>query len=186
MSPERLQEIRALAAMPVGMLAGIARVTLGSALTELLAEYDALDAERKRRGRCILEDAAVDGVKVFSREQIDRIMGEGPVQPTAPPVEALKCIAWCPDDGDESTAREYIGTTPGEVAEQHAAHVYYEHGTQRDWYEVRVRAAKGDRVREWDVTVNVDVDVSFSAALAFTHQTLRKPAEPPQQADPAP
>lgn len=96
------------------------------------------------------------------------------VLPDAAPVtEALKCIAWCPDIEDESNAREYIGSSPGEVAEQHAEHVYYE-GTQREWFEVRVRATKDDRVREWDVTVTVEVEVSFAATLSFPRPTSAK------------
>lgn len=180
MSPERLQEIRALAAlghpMTTDTLAAIAPIALSSALWELLAEYDAMGVERQRLGRVILEDASVDGVKVFSREQVDRIMGAEAARVAAPPAEVLKCIAWCPDDGDEGTAREYVGSTPGDVAEQHAEHVYYEQGTQCECYEVRVRATKGGRVIEWDVTVNVEVEVSFDAALAFPRETSAKPA----------
>jgi len=190
MSPDRLQEIRAMAALghpaTANTLAGITPSTLGSALTELLAEYDALEAERKRLGRCILEDAAVDGVKVFSREQIDRIMGAEQAQVAAPTAEAMKCIAWCPEDGDESTAREYVGTTPGEVAEQHAELVYYEQGTQRECYEVRVRATKADLVREWDVVVDVQIEVSFSGEFVFPRSTSAKSVEPSQQTEPAP
>jgi len=49
-----------------------------------------------------------------------------------PPASVLKCIAWCPDDCDQSAAREYVGSnTPKEIAEQHAEHVYYEQGTRR-------------------------------------------------------
>lgn len=87
---------------------------------------------------------------------------------------ALKCIAWCPDDCDESLAREYEGINPGEIAEQHAEHVYYHDGTQRECYEVRVRATKGDLVREWDVMVDVEITTSFSACLAFPRRPTKK------------
>jgi hypothetical protein len=84
------------------------------------------------------------------------------------PEPALRCVAWCPDDCDEGGAREYVGCdTPREVAEQHAEYLYYERGTRRDCYDVRVRATRGDRAREWDVTVEVEVEVSFCAAIAF-------------------
>jgi len=133
---------------------------------------DALEVERKRRMHCILEDAAVDGVEA--------------AKAVAPPAEAMTCLAWCPDHDDESAARAYVGTTPGEVAEQQAEHVYNELGTEREFYDVRVRVTKGDRVLEWDVTVNVEAEVTFSAALAFPRQALRKPAESSQPADPDP
>lgn len=87
----------------------------------------------------------------------------------------LKCIAWCPDDGDETTACEYTGSTVREIAEQHAEHVYYHDGTQRECYEVRVRATKGDHVREWDVTVDVEIQASFSAAIAFPVKPSKRP-----------
>ena len=100
------------------------------------------------------------------------------------PAPALRCIAWCPDDCDESAAREYVGSTPREIAEQHAEHVYYEQGTRRECYEVRVRATKGDRVREWDVTVDVEVEVSFSATLAFPRKVSKEPAVPVHEVSP--
>lgn len=101
---------------------------------------------------------------------------------SAAPAPDLKCIAWCPDDGDDSIAREYTGSTPKEIAEQHAEYVWYEMGTQREHYEVRVRATKGDVVREWDVAVDVDIQVSFDAALAFPVKPSGKPAQPAETA----
>lgn len=98
-------------------------------------------------------------------------MTESSTSPT--PAPALKCIAWCPDDCDQSAAREYVGSnTPREIAEQHAEYVYYEQGTRRECYEVRVRATRGDWVREWDVTVDVEIEVSFSAASAFPRKSV--------------
>lgn len=47
---------------------------LRAALSDLLVEYDRLEAERRRLQRCILEDANYKGEPVFTREQIDRIM----------------------------------------------------------------------------------------------------------------
>ncbi len=79
---------------------------------------------------------------------------------------ALKCIAWCPDDCDANEAREYVGSTAGEIAEQHAEWLHGQ-GDPQESYDVRVRATKGDVVREWDVSVDVEVEVSFHAALAF-------------------
>ncbi len=70
MPPERLQEIRALAAlghpMTANTLAGIAPRTLGSALWELLAEYD----ERSHLTRLCNE--------LETREQVGRRGSEGP------------------------------------------------------------------------------------------------------------
>jgi len=86
--------------------------------------------------------------------------------PHNPTVSVMKIIAWCPDDCDESEAREYTGETIREIAEQHAEWMYSQ-GDQQDCYEVRVRVTKDDHVREWDVTVDVETQVSFSAALAF-------------------
>ena len=72
--------------------------------------------------------------------------------------------AWCPDIEDEIAARDYVGATPMDIAEQHAAHVYV-----RGWREaccaIRVRAICGGKRREWDVTVNVEL--SCEAGLVF-------------------
>lgn len=102
------------------------------------------------------------------------------------PAPVLRCIAWCPDDGDETTAREYVGSTPKEIAEQHAEYVWYEQGTQREHYDIRVRATKGDHVREWDVTVDVEIQVSFDAALAFPVKPSKKPDAPAQAEEATP
>lgn len=74
-----------------------------------------------------------------------------------------KIIAWCPDDTDESGAREYTSGVPGDVAEQHAEFLHAKGGDPCESYEVRVRFTDDREVREWDICVDVDVVVSFHA-----------------------
>jgi hypothetical protein len=57
-------------------------------------------------------------------------------------VPTLKCIAWCPADCDAGEAREYAGSTPGEIAEQHAEWMHRQ-GDPQESYLIHVRAAKG-------------------------------------------
>jgi hypothetical protein len=90
-----------------------------------------------------------------------------------------KIIAWCPDDTDEDGAREYSGTTPEEIAEQHAAFM-------RDpcdpcsGYTVRVRATNSETVHAWDILVNVEVEssVSFRASHVFRLSSAVNNARP--------
>lgn len=87
---------------------------------------------------------------------------------------SVKILAWCPNDCDEDEASEYVGGTPREVAEQHVESIH-ESGDSQESYEVRVRAADGDIVREWDVTVNVEYEIAFRSAIAFPRKVDAKP-----------
>lgn len=81
----------------------------------------------------------------------------------------LVVVAWCPEEETDAQAVAYEGKSAREVAQQHAEHLFYRQAPA-DWsecYEVRVRATRGDRVREWDVCVDVDIEASFYASVAF-------------------
>jgi hypothetical protein len=95
----------------------------------------------------------------------------------APTTSALKLTAWCPDECDEGGSRAYDGITLGEIAEQHAEWMHGQ-GDPQEKYNIRVRATRGDQVREWDVTVDVDVEVSFRASNAFPVRPRREAEEP--------
>lgn len=94
-----------------------------------------------------------------------------------PSIAELKCIAWCPDDCDADEAREYVGSTPGEIAEQHAEWMHSQ-GDPQESYDIHVRATKGDVVREWSVCVDVEMIVSFHASLAFPLSTRKTESAP--------
>lgn len=97
-----------------------------------------------------------------------------------PAATALRCIAWCPDDCDADEAREYVGSTPGEIAEQHAEWMHTQ-GDPQESYDIHVRATKGDVVREWSVCVDVEMIVSFHASLAFPLKVSKEPAPAQKQ-----
>jgi hypothetical protein len=59
-------------------------------------------------------------------------------------------LAWCPDDCDADEAREYVGITPGDAAEQHAEWMHRQ-GDPQEKYNIRVRKPKEGIVRECDV-----------------------------------
>lgn len=81
------------------------------------------------------------------------------------PAPNLKCIAWDPNDCDADEAREYTGSTPGEIAMQHAEWMH-EQGDPQEKYNIRVRTIKESIVREWDVYVYGENSVTFHSALA--------------------
>lgn len=78
-----------------------------------------------------------------------------------------KIFAWCPDDTDESGAREYTGDVPEEGAERHAEFLHAKGGDPCDRYCIRVRMIIDGRVREWDVLVMVDMTASFRTESAI-------------------
>lgn len=74
----------------------------------------------------------------------------------------LMGIAWDPDDCDADEAREYKGSTPGEIALQHAEWMHRQGDPQKD-YNIRVRITKEGISREWYVHVDVEFEASFHA-----------------------
>lgn len=81
------------------------------------------------------------------------------------PVPHLKCVAWDPSDCGVEGAREYSGRTVREIAEQHAEWMY-RRGDPQEEYNIRVRVTKDGNVREWDVAVDVEMEVSFYAHVS--------------------
>lgn len=79
----------------------------------------------------------------------------------------LKYVAWDSNDCGSDEAREYTGRTPGEIATQHAEWMHRQGDPQKE-YAVRVRATKGSIVREWEVCVHAEIEVSFHAVLMKT------------------
>jgi hypothetical protein len=77
----------------------------------------------------------------------------------------LKYVAWDPNDCDSDDAREYTGSTPGEIATQHAEWMHGQGDPQRE-YDIRVRATAEGIVHEWEVCVTVKIEMSFHAATA--------------------
>ena len=70
-----------------------------------------------------------------------------------------KIIAWCPDEADESDAREYFGDCPEAIAEQHAEFVH-ESCDPCSRYTIRVRATNDKEVHEWDMRIWTSVHLS--------------------------
>ena len=88
-----------------------------------------------------------------------------------------KIIAWCPDEADESDAREYFGDCPEAIAEQHAEFVH-ESCDPCSRYTIRVRATNDTKVHEWDILVEVEINVTFHASRAFRVPRSRQEGVP--------